>query len=160
VSASVVTHTTGTLRLDDGALVAEMSGTRGLFRKEAWSKEDRTPLARVTGVQLNEESNKTITLSVRTLASGDQAAVAYMRCGPAEALEDLVEAIVDANPNITVNHKDMKDEISRLRREQRERDDEIVGIDRHVTLTRLALGGVVGGLLFKKREVVRRKDVR
>jgi hypothetical protein len=160
VSTSVVTHTTGTLRLDDGALVAEMSGTRGLFRKEAWSKEDRIPLAKLTAIQLDEESNKTITLSVRTLASGDRGAVAYMRCGPAEALEELVEAVVDANPNITVNHVDMKDEISRLRREQRERDDEIVGVDRRVTLTRLALGGVVGGLLFKKREVVRRKDVR
>lgn len=68
--------------------------------------------------------------------------------------------MLEANPDITVNHKDMKDEISRLRREQRERDDEIVGVDRRVTLTRLALGGVVGGLLFKKREVVRRKDVR
>jgi hypothetical protein len=160
VSTSVVTHTTGTLTLDSGALVAKMSGTRGFFRKEAWSKEDRTPLARVTGIQLSEESDKTITLSVRTLASGELAAVAYMRCGPVEALEELVEAMVDANPNITVNHVDMKDEMSRLRREQRERDDEIVGVDRRVTLTRLALGGVVGGLLFKKREVVRRKDLR
>ena len=160
VSTSVVTHTTGTLTLDSGGLVAKMSGTRGLFRKEAWSKEDRTPLARVTGIQLSEESDKTITLSVRTLASGELAAVAYLRCGPVEALEELVEAMVDANPNIAVNHVDMKDEISRLRREQRERDDEIVGVDRRVTLTRLALGGVVGGLLFKKREVVRRKDLR
>jgi hypothetical protein len=160
VITTLVTHTTGTLKLADGALVAEMAGTRGFFRKEAWSKEDRTPLARLTGIQLNEESDKTITFSVRTVTSGDQAAVAYMRCGPAEALEELVEAIVDANPNITVNHVDMKDEMNRLRREQRERDDEIVGVDRRVTLTRLALGGVVGGLLFKKREVIRRKDVR
>jgi hypothetical protein len=160
VSNGIVTHTTGTLMLDEGALVAEMSGTRGLFRKEKWSKEDRTPLAQLTGIQLNEESNKTITLAVRTVASGDRAAVAYIRCGPAEALEELVEAMIDANPSITVNHRDMRDEISRLRREQTERDNEIVGVDRRVTLTRLALGGVVGGLLFKKREVIRRKDLR
>jgi hypothetical protein len=35
----------------------------------------------------------------------------------------------------------------------------VIGIDRRVTLTRLALGGVVGGLLFKKRQVARRKDL-
>jgi hypothetical protein len=60
VSTSVVTPT-GTLTLEADALVATMSGTRGVFRKEAWSKEDRTPLARLTGIQLNEESDKTIT---------------------------------------------------------------------------------------------------
>ena len=58
MSTSVVTHTTGTLTLEGDALVAKMSGTRGVFRKEAWSKEDRTPLARLTGIQLNEESDE------------------------------------------------------------------------------------------------------
>lgn len=39
-------------------------------------------------------------------------------------------------------------------------DNEVIGVDRRVTLTRLALGGIVGGLLFKKREAVQRKDLR
>jgi hypothetical protein len=120
---SVVTHRTGTLRLDGEALVAETSGTRGVFRKEAWSKEDRTPLDRLISIRLIEETNKTITLSIRTRDSGDEAAVAYMRCGPTQALAELVEAMLDANPDITVNQVDMKDEISRLRREQQERDE-------------------------------------
>ena len=73
-----------------------------------------------------------------------------------EAIEELLEVIVAANPGVTVNDVNVADEIAA----REASDSEVIGVDRRVTLTRLALGGIVGGLLFKKRKAIRREDLR
>lgn len=162
-----VRHTTGTLAIEDSDLVAGMSGTSGLFRKQSWAKTDRTPIAQVRRLTLQKEVRGGITLVIHTLRSGDQAAVAYMDCGPEEALEDLLEELVEANPQITVNDVDVGAEVRRLMAEREAVENEIVGVAQRATLTRLALGSLLGpvgtlgiGLGFKKTKAVRRKDVR
>ncbi len=156
----IVRHTVGTLVLEADDLVAAMAGTRGFFRKEAWSKTDRTPVASIRRLALREEPDQSMTLSIYTARSGDQPSVAYLRCGPDEAVEELVEEMMEINPSITVNNIDVGAQIRQLKAAKESADNEVVGITNRVTLTRVALGGPLLGLLFQKRQIVRRKDLR
>ena len=120
------------------------------------------PISSIESANITQESNGSLTLGFkpkRTKFISEEVTRAFTSCEPAEEIEAFLATLVDANPSITVNNVDMKAEVSRLQQAQMDAANEIIGIDRRVTLTRLALGGVVGGLLFKKREVVRRKDL-
>lgn len=144
-----------------------MSGTSGIFRKQPWSKTERTPVAHLRGLTLQQEAHGGgLSLVLHTARSGDQAAVAYMGCAPDEAVEALLETLVEANPQITVNNVDVGAEIRKLVADREAAENEVVGIKQRATLTRLALGSLLGpvgtlgiGLGFKKTSAVRRKDV-
>jgi hypothetical protein len=150
----VVRHSTGTLAIEGNEVIGRLEGTRGLFRKEAWSEEKRLPLVSIQSVRVVE--NKEPFGVDLAFVIGDQLPTGFTHCEPQEAIEELLEVIVAANPGVTVNDVNVADEIAA----REASDSEVIGVDRRVTLTRLALGGIVGGLLFKKRKAVRREDLR
>lgn len=158
-----VQHSTGTLDIKQSDIVSEMSGTRGLFKRERWEKQERIPIATIEAVLVTEESSGAITLGFKskrtTFVGPNELPRAFSHCKPAEQIEEFLTTLLGVNPSITVNNIDVKAEVARLQQAQEDAGNEVVGIDRRATLTRLALLGPVGALLFKKREVVRRKDL-
>jgi|ERR1035437_3912789 hypothetical protein len=152
---ALVNHTTGTLLLEDSELVSQMNGTSGFFKKTPWSKEDRIPTSSIRFVNIQQDGQY-VSLAI---SHSNNIPVAYLRCQPLDEIEKLIEEIVEQNSSVLINEVDVKEEREKLRAQAPSRyDNEVIGVDRHVTLTRLVLGGVVGGLLFKKKKVLRRKD--
>ncbi len=86
-----VQHSTGTLDVVDGNVVARMSGTRGLFKKETWQKTEVLPIKRLARVQKITEANGWVTLAFQR-KYGDLP-VGFSHCTEQEDIEALLDRL-------------------------------------------------------------------
>ena len=86
-----IRHTTGTLDVVDGNVVAQMSGTRGLFKKEPWQKTELLPIKRLGSVRKTTDDKGAVTLSFQR-KYGDLP-IAFQNCKEPEDIEALLETL-------------------------------------------------------------------
>ncbi len=167
-----VLHSTGTLDIEQGDIVSKMSGTRGLFKKERWEQEERVAIASIEAILITEGIKGDLTLGFKS--NERELPRAFTYCQPAEEIEVFLTILLQANPLITVTNVDIKADsarvrqaayaiqakVARVRQAQEDAGNEIIGVTRRGTVTRLLLLGPVGALIFKKRDIVRRKDAK
>jgi hypothetical protein len=88
-----VRHMTGTLDVVDGNVVAQMTGTRGFFKKEAWTKTELLPIKRLASVRKTADDKGKVTLSFQK-RYGDLP-VAFLDCRTPEDIETFLETLSD-----------------------------------------------------------------
>ena len=86
-----VRHTTGTLDVVDGNVVAQMTGTRGFFKKEAWEKTELLPIKRLASVRKTTDDKGAVTLAFQR-KYGDLP-IAFLNCEKPDDIETLLETL-------------------------------------------------------------------
>ena len=84
-----VRHLTGTLDIVDGNVVAKMSGVRGFFKKEQWSREQVLPISRLASVHKTTDDKGRVTLSFQ--AKYGDVPDAFLNCVDRDDIQTLLE---------------------------------------------------------------------
>ena len=154
VVAPEIRQRVGKIFIEGDDFVSEMSGDAGVFRKKAWNQTDRAPIVSIRAISILD-SGKTANVRLWTKPWGTSWDLGYAECKPIDAAEELVLSLLQRNPDIVVNDEDVAFEA----RAARDRANEVVGTERVATIPRYLLLGPLVAIAFKKRQVIRRKDV-
>lgn len=117
-----VLHQVGRLDLIGERIVNTMSGTRGLFRKEAWEKTEEIPVADITELRVSEQKDGTVSLLLKRRSEGDarhgarsageEVPEGFILCRPPEAIESLLEGACRLNPSISIEWTSVSDDLA------------------------------------------------